>query len=264
MATFGTIPTVWGHSALWTGSGAASDAKFLRDKIFTQISQQDAVLHNPTATGYILPGGSTPAACAGAAVQWHLFTRPLGCSSYVDGCSCVAIQILSKNSRAGILDADVITNTSASPSIWSGWQLEILSGPAAGYQGTISFASPGHYYVIPQLPAVQLDERSKIVISQHPIRSGPSSESPDVMWVFGGRYANGSLSNDIYFLNTNSSSRRAFSATTLLAVESEEFSISANDWQGTSCFASSFPRPELFRRLWRSRWGDCLAWPGGL
>jgi hypothetical protein len=97
----------------------------------------------------------------------------------------------------------------------------IFSGPAAGYNGTISLASSGRYFVVPRLPPVQLYESSKVVIYQHPIRSGPSTESPDLMWLFGGHYADGSLSNDMLVLNTKSSSKRASSAVSLTAIDPE-------------------------------------------
>jgi hypothetical protein len=222
---------LWGHTAVWTGSGSASDAVFSSDKMYMYEGKLTAPLHNPTATGYILPSGSTPAACSGG-ISWHVLSRPVNCASYVMGCSCVALRIQSRNAQAGVLDFDVVRNSSSTPSLWSGWQIELLTGPAAGFHGTISYSSANRYHVIPRLPPVQLDESSAFILSQGPRRSMPTAVLPDLMLVFGGRSADSLLSGDVYMLNTNATLRRAVSASSLLAVDTEEFSLSTHDWQG--------------------------------
>jgi hypothetical protein len=237
LPTSGTVPALWGHTAVWTGSGSASDAVFPSDKMY--LKQMKSALHRPTATGYLLPSGSTPAACSGG-ISWHVLSRPVNCASYAMGCSCVALQIQSRNAQAGIVDFDVVRNSSSAPSLWSGWQIELLTGPAAGFHGTISYSSANRYHVIPRLPPVQLDESSAFIISQGPRRLMPTAVLPDLMLVFGGRCADSSLSGDVYMLNTNASLRRVVSASSLLAVDTEEFSFTAHDWQGQRSISTRF------------------------
>ncbi len=233
MPASGTIPGLCGHTAVWTASGSASDAAFSSEKLYTLDEKAVTALYNPTATGYILPIGSTPAACLGG-LPWHVLSSPAKCASYVQGCSCLALKIQSRNALAGVLDFDVVSNTSIVPSLWSGWQIELLTGPAAGYHGTISYSSINRYHIIPKLPPVHLDETSAFILSQRPRRKMPTAVLPNLMVVFGGRRTDFSLSGDVYILNTDASHRRAVSASSLLAVDIEEFSRTANDWQGSS------------------------------
>jgi hypothetical protein len=212
---------------------------FSSDKMYLYEGRLKAALQNPTATGYVLPSGSTPSACSGG-IPWHILSRPVNCASYVMGCSCVALQIQSKNAQAGVLDFDIVRNSSSVPSLWSGWQIELLTGPAAGFHGTISYSSANRYHVIPRLPPVQLDESSAFILSRGPRRSIPTAVLPDLMLVFGGRLADSSLSGDVYMLNTNASLRRVASASSLLAVDTEEFSLTMHDWQGPRAVSTRF------------------------
>ena len=242
-------PARWGHSAVWTGRGSDKPETWPSPRSYAGRIEENSDLisaqgHPVQDLRHTISGKlhaiSTIAPCVGGNTR-HKHIN-MDCNSHhgrAGGCSCVRLVVESQT--RGVLDSDTVLNdTSASlyPSVWSGRRLEIIAGPGRGYKGFISYNSANHIYNLAPALDVQLDfggDTTHFVITEAEAMQAPSVPL-DTMWVFGGRDAESSLTNDVYALTT-SISPHLDGVTAASAVDYqysptgfEDFTRSTNGW----------------------------------
>mmetsp|Transcript_18597 Transcript_18597/g.61081 ORF Transcript_18597/g.61081 Transcript_18597/m.61081 type:complete len:1012 (-) Transcript_18597:1981-5016(-) len=175
--------------------------------------------------GHFVLGGSL-SACSGG-VETHVLTGSQPCRESARGCSCVVLEVTTEEGGKRLQDVPA-----QGSSLWSGWRLQVVSGPLAGYEGVISYNAAGRYNIIPALSSL-LAEGSHFLLSDPHARKTPAVPQ-NVMWVFGGVDELDSVSNQLFALSTAGNGLTVAAAYDRKVWAVEDYVYGTQNWVGVS------------------------------